>query len=837
MFQKVFCVYCLLILAPVALFSQKLTPEFEGVKLLQKERNRGFSEVSELQERLSFRSRATLDEHFNSFEVFQFSAEKLQSYLSRPQDTFHIVLNLGDQQWPLKLYPNEMRRKSLRLLSRSKGVLPSRSANIAYKGRVQLPGGGAVRISLGKNGMMGFFTRNGEKTFFESLSNFGTKEMREVIVAYKESALVDSTFSCAVTQSEAYAEQVRGQVESRAICPDYYELEIATAATYERYLAQGASIGGVNQHIIGLLNLAEENYEPLKVKFKVTEQLVIDCDNCEPWGSTSNIQELLSNFSSWAPGGFSATHDVGMCFFKGAGSGTVGYAWIRAVCNSNYRYSVVDQLFSTTANRVLIAHELGHNFGANHDASGAPYIMAPSVNSSTQFSPASTQAMQNHIASRTCLSCIESTEPCTPPVVSVTPGNAECENDLGQLTFTFSDQAGNNTFEFSLDGGTTYPYTSLDNAGSLLIPALSPGDYSPRVRIVGTTCMTSLNDVSIQRLPSPVVTAIFSPPSCGGTDGSITFNFDGGDDGNQLAFSIDGGSTYPYSTEDDEESFEIANLGMGTYQLWVRWEDDSCPTVVDTLVLQEVSTFAQCDDQDANTINDRYDENCVCKGEFNSAQAQVRVLFEGFYKVNGDTMTSELNNLGLVPNGQPYGIAPFLYEGSENVETLGDSLVDWVLIEVRDTADIDQVLASQAVWVSKQGWLHSISGSPGIRFDGLAASDYYLAVFHKGHLGVISASPIPFNLSSPAYDFTLSVSQARGLGQLKLIGTRYCLFAGDFDGSGILNNLDFNLWRQNPAATNQYLPIDADGNGIINNLDYNFWSANGSKLGDAAIQK
>ena len=35
--------------------------------------------------------------------------------------------------------------------------------------------------------------------------------------------------------------------------------------------------------------------------------------------------------------------------------------------------------------------------------------------------------------------------------------------------------------------------------------------------------------------------------------------------------------------------------------------------------------------------------------------------------------------------------------------------------------------------------------------------------------------------------------------------------SGDFDGNGIINSLDFNLWKQSGAAVNSYSPADADG--------------------------
>ena len=800
-------------------------------------RRLGISKSPAQRELLTKRTERDLKEHFRDFTVYKFSPEKLQSFLSSRVDTQRVVLSLGGEKWPMKLIANDLRKKSLRVLTRSRGALSGLSKNIAYKGQVDLPGGGPVRISLGANGLMGFATLDGEKTFFESLKAYSSENSRDAIVAYKESALMDTAFSCAVTQASAYSEQVRGQVESRAVCPNYYELEIATIATFERYLAQGGTVNGVNDHIIGLLNLVEANYEPFKVKFKITEQQVIDCDDCEPWGETDNIQELLSSFSGWAPGGFNASHDVGICFYRGAGSGTVGYAWIRAVCNPNFRYSVVDQLFSVTGNRVLIAHELGHNFGSNHDQSGSPFIMAPTVNSSTEFSSQSTTAMINHIESRTCLACIDGDNPCIPPVASFNIEQAACEEEVGKIMFTFVDQSGDKNFEFSLDGGATYPYSAADNTGSLEVPNVAPGNYSLRIREVGTICMTDLGNTTISRLPSPAARVSSSAPSCENLDGSITFFFDDEDTRTQMEFSLDGGNTYPYSVADDEDSLRIEDVGMGTYQLWVRWGDNSCPTVLDTLVLNEVSTLAVCDDQDPNTINDRYDENCVCKGEVNQAEVRLSALFEGFYDPSGDSMTTQLSELGLIPLSQPYNTVPFLYEGTETIESVPTNLVDWVLIEIRDSLDVNQILARQAAWISSEGELNSIGGNPNLTFEGITPGYYFLALYHQGHLGVISNVPILLDSSAPIYDFTASEGQARGREQLKLLGNRYGLFAGDFDGNGILNNLDFNRWRQNPSAINQYLPTDADGNGIINNLDYNLWSGNGSKLGDAAVQK
>ena len=75
-----------------------------------------------------------------------------------------------------------------------------------------------------------------------------------------------------------------------------------------------------------------------------------------------------------------------------------------------------------------------------------------------------------------------------------------------------------------------------------------------------------------------------------------------------------------------------------------------------------------------------------------------------------------------------------------------------------------------------------------------------------------------------------------GIEQLKLKGNTFCQIAGDFDQNGIINNLDFNIWKQNSALVNRYLSWDVDGNGVINNLDFNAWKINRSKIGEPTIR-
>lgn len=100
---------------------------------------------------------------------------------------------------------------------------------------------------------------------------------------------------------------------------------------------------------------------------------------------------------------------------------TVGIAYLDALCNTRFGTGLSEARRNQTADALIAAHEIGHNFGAPHDGdpdeacAGTPetFIMAPSGTGSDQFSACSIQQMQPAIDSATCLT------PLSPVDVSV----------------------------------------------------------------------------------------------------------------------------------------------------------------------------------------------------------------------------------------------------------------------------------------------------------------------------------------------------------------------------------------------------------------------------------
>ena len=212
-------------------------------------------------------------------------------------------------------------------------------------------------------------------------------------------------------------------------------------------------------------------------------------------------------------------------------------------------------------------------------------------------------------------------------------------------------------------------------------------------------------------------------------------------------------------------------------------------------------------------------------------RAKIRIMIEGYYDENSSSMSTSLSDNNIMPLMQPFNVAPYNYTGFEIVKAIPANVVDWMLIELRAANDPDQIIHQQAVFLRNDGAIITLEGQEEIVFNGVNEGDYYIAVFHLNHLAVLSSQVHPIQKIPTTYDFTSESTAAMGTGQLKMKRGQYLMTSGDFDGNGVINNEDYNLWKTSGAAINTYLPADADGNGIINSLDYNLWKINRSKIG------
>ncbi len=224
----------------------------------------------------------------------------------------------------------------------------------------------------------------------------------------------------------------------------------------------------------------------------------------------------------------------------------------------------------------------------------------------------------------------------------------------------------------------------------------------------------------------------------------------------------------------------------------------------------------------------------------------IRVKAKAFLESNLDIstglMNTALNNNGLIPLQQPFNTAPWNYSGDEAVLSAADipaNVVDWVLLEMREATNPNNIVEQRAAFLNTDGTIADFLGgstADSVYFYNLLNNNnYYLAIRQRNHLDVISATPITVSNNELIYNFTNSPTAALGSAtQLKAVntvnGTVYALHAGDFNGDGIINVSDFNLYEDNSATTNAYIPTDLDLNGSVTIQDFNFYQPNASKM-------
>lgn len=85
---------------------------------------------------------------------------------------------------------------------------------------------------------------------------------------------------------------------------------------------------------------------------------------------------------------------------------TVGFAHFATVCDARLGVALTQATAGIATDALIMAHEIAHNFGAPHDGAPGPcsstpstYIMAPSVNGSSDFSECSIQQMLPELGS------------------------------------------------------------------------------------------------------------------------------------------------------------------------------------------------------------------------------------------------------------------------------------------------------------------------------------------------------------------------------------------------------------------------------------------------------
>lgn len=214
---------------------------------------------------------------------------------------------------------------------------------------------------------------------------------------------------------------------------------------------------------------------------------------------------------------------------------------------------------------------------------------------------------------------------------------------------------------------------------------------------------------------------------------------------------------------------------------------------------------------------------------------QVTLLLEGAYAAQG-LMNTALKAGALLPLAQPYNVAPWNYEGTENVAAIPADVVDWVLVELRQAATPEAALPATTL----SGWPRAcllksngtIVGTDGVTPPSLGnptiTGNLYVIIRHRNHIAIMSATGMALTGGNYVYNFTDAITKAHGgaAGYKEIAAGFFGMVSGDPDGDGDISVLDFSEWATDFGKTASYLPADMDADGEVSVLDFSKWATN-----------
>ena len=107
-----------------------------------------------------------------------------------------------------------------------------------------------------------------------------------------------------------------------------------------------------------------------------------------------------------------------------------------------------------------------------------------------------------------------------------------------------------------------------------------------------------------------------------------------------------------------------------------------------------------------------------------------------------------------------------------------NAVVDWVLIELRDPNTPSTIAHTAVGLIQRDGDIVGMDGSSPVTLT-VDRPNYHVALRHRNHLGVMSASPLAFNTGTVTLDLSLASTATFGSDAQAFMGGRMMLWAGD----------------------------------------------------------
>lgn len=426
--------------------------------------------------------------------------------LEQDGDLIELRLILdGDHDWELRLERHDLRAADIVIQVPGKDASPAwRSERpFTFKGYLQDRPGSVARFSLRDGLILGMVVVDGHEFFLEPLAHITSGKPDDRYVLYRlEDVRHDGGGQCGVTQMDDIVQEEPGTDRGGNDCR-LARIAIAADGSMVNFLG---SVAAVQTRVLDILNWVDGKYqEPsINIAYQLAALFISPNTASDPWTTSQDVGTLLQSFRNWGNGGgFGTSFAVATLWTRrdiqsNGNSGTVGLAYVSVVCTNN-RYNLCEHYTTgITAPMIVQAHELGHNWSAQHTTTPGQWIMAPTAAlSNINWDPVTIGSIVGHKNSRTCLSnsCV-----LTPEAQFLVSHTLTCD---GVVAFT--DLSSNAPDSWLWDFGD-------GNSSTLQSPIhtyTAPGTYTVQLTVVngsGEGTIVKTDHITVDFLPAPQIT-------------------------------------------------------------------------------------------------------------------------------------------------------------------------------------------------------------------------------------------------------------------------------------------------------------------------------------------
>jgi len=427
---------------------------------------------------------------------------------------FRLPVELGGRPHVLALRPHEMRAPTFRLLlDTPAGVtaLPT-PPSVTWRGAALGTPDSIVAATVIDGALEATVRLRSPGTMWaiQPLGPVDAAGWGQYLV-YEDTHNVATGHRCGVTQ-KVHPRQVPAPL-ARGGAVRIAEIAVDADSNYLSRL--GGSTTAVHNDVTGVLNGVDAIYtSDVRISYQITT-ILVRTSATNPY-TTNDASGLLNEFrSEWSNNQTAIVRDVAHLFTgRNISGSTIGIAYLGAICSSNFGYGVSQSRYSSNmTNRVaLTAHELGHNWNADHcNSSNDCRIMCASLGGCsgvrTSFGAGSIAVIDNFANGRACLS---SSAPLTltslqPNPVFTSGGQAVTISGTGMVNATSLDIGSSqlvwpggfriiddNTIEFPAPRATNVgavPVSVANTAGPSNALSLTYQAHSPPQLYVGSAAL------------------------------------------------------------------------------------------------------------------------------------------------------------------------------------------------------------------------------------------------------------------------------------------------------------------------------------------------------------